>query len=73
MDASAIHAHRTSRLRFSCARIAPESCCADTRQRQNPVHAASVPSRPGIDKGSINEIRWYGTRGMIDPRAPRLR
>ena len=32
-------------------------------------HAAS---RPGFDNGSVNEIRWYGTRGMIEPRAPRL-
>ena len=35
-------------------------------------HAASVPSRPGFDNGSVNEIRWYGTRGITDPRAPRL-
>ena len=32
-------------------------------------HAAS---RPGFDSGRINEIRWYGTRGIIEPRAPRL-
>jgi hypothetical protein len=33
-------------------------------------HAAS---RPGLDSGRINKIRWYGTRGMMEPRAPRLR
>ena len=32
-------------------------------------HAAS---RPGFDSGRVNEIRWYGTRGIIEPRAPRL-
>ena len=35
-------------------------------------HAASVPENPGFDNGSVNEIFWYGTFGMIEPRAPRL-
>jgi hypothetical protein len=35
-------------------------------------HAASVPSSPGFDNGSVNEIFWYGTFGMIEPRAPWL-
>jgi len=35
-------------------------------------HAASVPSRPGFDNASVNEIRWYGTRGITEPRAPRV-
>jgi hypothetical protein len=35
-------------------------------------HAASIPGSPGLDKGSVNEICWYGTLGMIEPRVPRL-
>jgi hypothetical protein len=35
-------------------------------------HAASVPSRAGFDNASVNEIRSYGTRGISEPRAPRL-
>ena len=35
-------------------------------------HAASIPCSPGFDNGSINEIVWYGTFGMIEPRAPWL-
>jgi len=31
-------------------------------------HAASAPSSPGFDNGSVNEIFWYGTFGMIVPR-----
>src|ERR1035441_2082282 len=51
---------------------APRHLAACEKSALEATHAASVPSRAGFDNGSVNEIRWYGTRGISEPRAPRL-
>src|SRR5262245_36006879 len=49
------------------------SYARDATPRQRHVYAASVSIGPGFDNGRIREIRWYGTRGITDPRGPRVR
>jgi hypothetical protein len=41
-------------------------------QQEMSVQAASVLCKPSFDNGSVNEILWYGTFGITEPRAPWL-
>jgi hypothetical protein len=45
-----------------------ETACAGSLT--GALWAGHAASSPGFDNGSVNEIFWYGTFGMIEPRAP---
>jgi hypothetical protein len=66
---------RTTRQVLEAYRRAPDTMAAVHRAAvppKMPVHAASVPCSPSFDNGSVNEILWYGTFAITEPRAPWL-